>query len=206
MKLLAALACLTLCGCSVLPKIKMPGVGTVTAFKDAGQPATMAEGTEKTGMRIPANSKVTVVRTEELPSEGILLPSKTEWTFEMKEPTDLMQEVRRIQASTGTVDTSVAKRRADNEERRLILIAAIIAAIATVASVKFWPSISMLLGALTLGLFILWQAASWPAWAWALVGLPLAGAGIWWGYSRREKQEEKKEVEELKAAATPTTP
>jgi hypothetical protein len=205
MKYFALFACLLLCGCSVLPKIKMPGVGTVQAFKDAGTPATIAEGTERTGFRVPAKSKMTVTRRDALPSEGVLLPAETSWTFELPEATDFMSEVRQIQASTGTVDTSVAKRRADNEERRIILFAAIAAGIATIASVKFWPSISMLLGALTLGLVILWQAASWPAWAWALVGLPLAAAGIWWGYSRKEAQVKTEKLETLEAeAATPT--
>lgn len=188
-----AVVCLAvLPGCSVLPKVKLPGIGQVSAFEDAGKPATIDADTERTGFRVPKNSKVTVVRTEPLPGEGFLLPGKTQWTVELPEPTDFMQEVRRIQASTGTVDTSVAMHKADLAERRWLLFVAVGCALAGLiirSMLPAWPSLSngLLLGAAVAG--ISWKLAEIPGWLWAvgiLISLILVA-----GYKRAEWDKDK---------------
>jgi hypothetical protein len=163
---IVAALCVLMSGCSIFPpKVKLPGVGSVSAFKDAGTPATMAEGTDRTGMRIPANSKVTVEKREALPSTGFVAPAATFYTFELPEPTDFMSEVRRIQASTGTVDTSLASKRIDAEERRPLLYCAIAAVVAGLGFmyVRF-QAIAVMSFMAAGAFFIAWRMAEISGW------------------------------------------
>lgn len=173
-------------GCSVLPRLKLPSVD-VTAPKDVGKPAEASEVTEKTGFRIPANSKVSVIRKDPLPSTGYLAPATTEFTFELPEPTDFMAEAKAISASSGTIDTTVATKRIEAQERRWLLFTAIACAIGAVlarALVPAWHSISngLFVAAAIAG--VSWKVSELPAWLWA-IGLAMAALLIL-GYKRAE--------------------
>lgn len=197
--LLLALALGFVCaGCMSIPKISLPKIGKVTAPKDVGSPATLSEGTERTGMRIPANSKVTVTKTDPLPSTGVLLPGKTEWTFELPEPTDFLAEARKIQASTGTVDTTVASKRIEAQERRWLLFAAIgcgVAGLVIRSLMPAWPALSngLFLGAILAG--ISWRVAELPAWMWG-VGIVIALLLVA-GYKRAEWDKNKDGIPDI---------
>lgn len=177
---------LALSGCMSIPRLKLPSV-EVTAPKEVGKPGEASEVTEKTGFRVPANSRISVIRTEPLPKEGVLLPGKTEWTVELPEPTDFVQEAKAIKASTGTVDTTLASKRIEAAERRWLLFTAIgcaIGAILARALVPSWHSISngLFLAAAVAG--VSWKVSELPAWLWA-VGLVMAGLLVL-GYKRAE--------------------
>lgn len=176
--------CALLSGCSIFPpKVKLPGVGSVSAFKDAGTPATIAEGTERTGMRIPANSRVTMTKAEPLPSTGFLEPATTVWEFELPEPTDLMSEVRRIQASTGTVDTTLGAKRLEAEERRPLLYCAIAAVVAAIGFmyVRF-QAIAAMCGIAAVVFFMAWRMSEISPW---IGGLFLVAAVAGFAFYKR---------------------
>ena len=174
-------------GCSRLPKINLPGGASVIGNRDAGTPATLSEGTERTEFRIPANSKVTLKRSAPLPTEGYVLPEITTMEFVLPEPMDFTAEAKQIQASTGTIDTSIAKERIAVAERRWLLFTAIgcgIAGLIARSLVPAWPAISngLLMAAVFAGLA--WKMAEIPAWLWGvvLIGVAILVAG----YKRAE--------------------
>ncbi len=124
----------TFSGCGVfrgLPKIRV-GETTVTAPADAGRPATLATSDAGTTMSIPAGSTVKVTTTEAQPATASVAakPAVTITEIVPTKDTLIQHTEKRIQADTGTVDTSVAVRRIDAQERRPLLYCSIVAAVA----------------------------------------------------------------------------
>lgn len=160
------------------PRIKH-GDTTVHAPRDAGTPAVVDSGETKTAFDVPAETKLSTTVVEAVPatSSTPFVPSRTvtEWSF--MRPTRFEQIAATLQASTGTVDTSIAKHRIDVGERRWLLFTAIgcgIAGILARSLVPAWPSISNgLLGAAVLA-GLAWKFAEIPAWLF-LVTIGLAG-------------------------------
>jgi hypothetical protein len=175
-----------LLGCASVPRIQW-GKATVEAPKDAGTPAQLKSGEVKTGFRIPAKSRMTVEKTEAVPAtaETPARPAVEVTTFDFSEPTQFEQIANTMQASTGTVDTSVAKKRIETESKAPLLYAAIGAALAAVvAMVLKWPSVALLCGIGSGAFFAAWRLADIPWWA-GLIALT-AGGALMLGYKRAE--------------------
>ncbi|HEX7719353.1 MAG TPA: hypothetical protein VF389_06075, partial [Woeseiaceae bacterium] len=108
------------------------------------------------------------------------------WEFPL--PTRYEATASTLAANTGTVDTEVAKRRADNDARQPLLYAAI-GAIAAAVGLMFmgWPKVATLAGVAGGIFFVAWQAAAAPPWLWYVGGALLAiGAGVFIGWWRRD--------------------
>ena len=187
MKLLASIALvLLLAACSTLPRIRI-GKAEVAAPKDAGTPATLKSGEVRTGFRIPGKSRMTIAKTEAVAAtaETPFKPAVEVTTFDFSEPTQFEQIANTMAASTGTVDTTVAKRRIDVESKVPLLYAAIGAGVAAVVfMVLKWPSVAMLCGIASGAFFAAWRLADIPWWV-GLLAL-IAGGALMLGYKRAE--------------------
>lgn len=139
---------LTAAGCKTVPQI-ITKAGAVIGVPDAGKPATLTSGESRTGFRVPANSRLTVTKTEAAPDA----PAREVSVWEFSAPTQFEQVSSSILANTGTVDTVVATRRIDAEERRWLL----------------WAGI----GAVLVGIVLMAN----PYVRWPLGGALIAGAG-----------------------------
>jgi uncharacterized membrane protein AbrB (regulator of aidB expression) len=94
-----------------------------------------------------------------------------------------------VKAQTGTVDNSVAIRRVEAEESRILLYVAM--ACMVMAGVFFWlhfPSPAMLCVGSAVVLFLAWKVSNLPPWFYAIAVAAVAiGAGLYFGYTRGEK-------------------
>lgn len=176
-----------LLGCASVPRIQW-GKATVEAPKDAGTPAVLKSGEVKTGFRIPAKSRMTVQKTEAIPAtvDTPARPAVEVTTFDFSEPTQFEQIASTMNASTGTVDTSVAKKRIDVESKGPLLWAAIACAgLGVVLFVLKWPGPALLCGIGSGAFFAAWRLADIPWWA-GLLALGAAGF-LAVGYLRRDQ-------------------
>lgn len=123
-----------LAGCSLLPKLPKITTGKtrVVGPANAGSPTQVREGESNTSFDVPAGTEVTSTSTEATPATAStpFLPARhiTRWTFAT--PTKFNMTTSMLDASTGTVDTSVAKHQIDTESRKPLLYCAIGAAVA----------------------------------------------------------------------------
>lgn len=147
-------------------------------------------------MPLPAGSKLTVTKIEpmaaipatdgykEVPAQPareiteVVLPKETEWR----------KTGTRIQANTGTVDTSIAKHRIDAAENRYLLFASLGAAIAAgfFLYIKY-PTPALICGAASVVFFLAWKLADLPDWFYVVGVGGLVGAFcLWRGHERGE--------------------
>jgi len=187
MKILAAiLVVLLLAACSTLPRIRI-GKAEVAAPKDAGTPATLKQGEVKTGMVIPPKTRVSIVKVDAIPAtaETPARPATETLTFDFSQASEFIQTANTLAASTGTVDTSVAKKRIETEGKAPLLYAAIGAGVAAVVfMVLKWPTVALLCGIGSGAFFAAWRLADIPWWA-GLIALT-AGGALMLGYKRAE--------------------
>jgi hypothetical protein len=191
LKLLAstgsALLVCALLGCAT------PGamIGKLRALapKDAGTPATVEKRESSAKLEAPAGTQVRVERTEPVPAtaDTKFSPGRTltEWTF--PDTAVFTFDTQQARASSGTVDTTVAKHRIDVAERRWLLWTAIacgLAGIVVRSLVPAWPALSNGLLAGAALAFASWKFSEIPAWLW-LVALGVVAA-LALGYKRAE--------------------
>lgn len=190
-----AFCLLGLTACSLMPtRIKAPGV-TVQGTKDAGKPATLVTSDSGESVALPEGSRVTVTKVEAVPAVAATAdapaqkaqPARTVTEIQPSGPTVWQKTETKVNADTGTVDTSIAQHRIDVAERRWLLFAAIgcgIAGVVVRSMLPAWPSLSnglLIGGALA---FASWKLADIPSWVWlVVVGGFLAIAA---GYKRAE--------------------
>ena len=131
MRFLLVLTSLCLGACTHLPSIKI-GKDRVAAPRDAGSPATLNKDEVKTTLDVPADTIVTTTQVAAVPATAStpFLPARTTTEWRFLQPTKFEQLATGLLASTGTVDTTVAKHRIEAEERRPLLYCAIIATVA----------------------------------------------------------------------------
>lgn len=188
MRFLLVLTSLCLVGCTRLPSIKI-GKDSVAAPRDAGSPATLNKDEVKTTLGVPANTTVVTTQVAATPatdkSPAMPAYTTTEWRF--LAPTKFEQTAVGLLASTGTIDTTVAKHRIDVEDRSKLLWVAIgcgISGLLARSLLPAWPALSngLLLAAALAGLS--WKISELPEWLWAtvLLGVALLIAG----YKRAE--------------------
>lgn len=164
--------------CTKIPSIKTDDA-TVLAPKNPGEPATLAKDVFDSKIEIPKGTEVKVTYR----ADAVF------YEFKLDEPTEFSTQASMLRASTGKIDTELAKHEADNRTRKFLLWGAgICAVLGAVAVLKGWPQAGIILGAASGACLLIWKMSELPAWIFAIVGLPLLAAGIWWGYSRAEKQ------------------
>ena len=185
----AILACIALTGCSLFPRAPRITVGDtkIEAPKDAGKPATLDKGEVRTAFAIPAQTLMRVEETAPMPATDTApaRPAVKLTTFSFGAPTQFEQVASTLLASTGTVDTSVAKKRIETESKAPLLYAAIGAGVAAVVfMVLKWPTVALLCGIGSGAFFAAWRLADIPWWA-GLIALT-AGGALMLGYKRAE--------------------
>lgn len=180
--------CLLLGGCAGVGAIRLPGIA-VKAPPMAGKPATIAKSDSGVTVPLPEGSRLVktefgpVAATEKTPAR----PAKTVTEIIPGAPTEYHETKATVDASSGTVDTSVAKHQIDAAERRWLLLAAIgcgILGLVAKSMLPAWPSLSNGLLIASPCAFAAWKFAEVPPWLWAcvVVGVLLLIAG----YKRAE--------------------
>jgi len=183
-KTLLVLSCLLLSGCALFNrggKISTGGV-TVTAQPDAGKPATLSTAEAGTSMAIPAGSTIKVTQTEATPAS----PATTVTEIVPSAPTEIRHTEKKVNADSGTVDTSVALKKIEAAESRVLLYAAIVAALA--AGFFVWasyPTPAIACGVASAVFFMAWKLSDLPDWFYVLGAVAAAaGIAIYFGHKR----------------------
>lgn len=182
--LLPVIALCLLSGCSLFNrggKISTGGV-TVTAQPDAGKPATLSTAEAGTSMAIPAGSTIKVTQTEATPAT----PATTVTEIVPSAPTEIRHTEKKVNADSGTVDTSVALKKIEAAESRVLLYAALACVVA--AGFFIWaqyPTPAMACGAGAVIFFLSWKASGLPDWFWACGAVAVCvGIAIYLGHKR----------------------
>jgi len=180
MKLLAAIfAVLILAACSTLPRIRI-GKAEVAAPKDLGTPATLNSGENKTGIIIPAGTKLVVTKTDAVePTASTPGRPRTETlSFDFSQASEFIQTANTLAASTGTIDTRVALRRVESEEKKPLLYVSIGCAVIALGFMYFrWPTAAALSGVGSACFFAAWKLSDISPWVGALF-IVAAVAGV----------------------------
>ncbi len=182
--LLPVIALCLLSGCSPFNrggKISTGGV-TVTAQPDAGKPATLSTAEAGTSMAIPAGSTLKITQTDATPSA----PATTVTEIVPSAPTEIRHTEKKVNADSGTVDTSVALKKIEAAESRVLLYAALACVVA--AGFFIWaqyPTPAMACGAGAVIFFLSWKASGLPDWFWACGAVAVCvGIAIYLGHKR----------------------
>ena len=182
--LLPVIALCLLSGCSLFNrggKISTGGV-TVTAQPDAGKPATLSTAEAGTSMAIPAGSTIKVTQTEATPSA----PATTVTEIVPSAPTEIRHTEKKVNADSGTVDTSVALKKIEAAESRVLLYVAIGAAL--LGGFFVWaqyPTPAIACGVASAAFFMAWKLSDLPDWFWAVGAVAIAaGIAIYLGHKR----------------------
>jgi hypothetical protein len=149
---------------------------TATAPKDVGTPAALERSQSETTVPIPAKSEIVV-----LPEHRVQVT--------VPEPTTMTVKSVSEHASTGTIDTEVAKHRIDSQAKQPFLFASI----ASIGAVVFfmwrgYPTGAMLAGLAGVIFFLFWKLSDLPSWFWVVGLATVVGATfLFLGYERAEK-------------------
>lgn len=173
-----------LSGCSLGRGVIRSKVASVTGVPDAGKPATLTSGEVRKGFRIPANSKVRFTRTDATAST----PAIESAEFQLSEPSEYQETSSRVDASTGTIDTEVAKKRIDVESKAPFLYAAIACVLGAVGCmIARFHTAALLSAVAAVSFFALWKMSDLPSWFVSVAVAALAGgAFLIFGYKRAE--------------------
>lgn len=190
MRAIIIIACLMLPGCALFNRggaIKSGGV-TVQAQPDAGKPATLATAEAGTSMAIPAGSVVRVTQTEAQPAtkDRPATPSTTVTEIVPSAHTEIRHTEKTVKADSGTVDTSIAMKKIDAAESRVLLYAALACVVA--AGFFIWaqyPTPAMACGAGAIIFFLSWKLSDLPEWFYVAGAVVVAaGVAIYFGHKR----------------------
>lgn len=185
----ALISVLFLAGCASFGagKIRLPGVA-VNPVRDAGSPAVASTSEAGVSVALPQGSRLVISEINAIPAtnETPAQPAKKVTEVIPGGPTAYVQKESTISASSGTVDTSVAKKRVDAEESRPLLYGAILAALAAGFFVyRAYPTPAICCGAASVVFFLSWRMADLPPWVAALGLAAIAGGvALWLGHKR----------------------
>ena len=190
--LLTALLILIFNGCAWVgsrPKIKGEGASVIGVQDGTG--AKLDQGETKSGVIIPAGTPTEIIRHEAVPATDTtpFQPAREEIRFVPKFNTELKSISTRLSANSGGVDTTVALRRIDVAENRILLFVSIGAALAAGFFVYIkYPTPAMLAGVTSIVFFLAWKLADLPPWFWVIgVGTGVGAVVLWRGHERGEK-------------------
>lgn len=189
MKWGAVIVCsLLLCGCGMIPARIKAGPVTVQGVKDAGKPATLATSEAGTVIPLPEGSKVTVTKYEPVAATQVApaQPAKEVTEITPAGPTEYHKTESKVDAQTGTVDTSIAVKKIDSAESRPLLYASILCALAGAFFVyRAYPTPALCCGAASVVFFMAWKVSGLPDWFWAIGLVAVAGgAALYLGHNR----------------------
>jgi len=190
---------LTGCGMFGVGKISLPGM-SVRGVKDAGTPAILATSTAGEAIALPEGSKVVKTEYSAVPAtpDNPAQPAKTVTEIIPAGPSEYKKTESKAEASTGTIDTSVANHQIDVEERRWLLWAAIgcgIGGIVLKSMLPAWPGISNGLLIAAPCAFAAWKFSEVPAWIWAVVIGIVAAMAM--GYKRADMDKNKDGIPDI---------
>lgn len=191
---LLALLALMLAGCGHLPWSKpsiKAGNVEVSGVKDAGKPATLATSESGESVVLPVGSSIVVTKTEAIPATATEKAQPAIEITEIKPAAETVwtKKASTVKAETGTVDTSVAMKRIDAQESRVLLYAALACVVAACFFVwAHYPTPALACGIAAGAFFLAWKVSGMPDWFWA-VGMLAAGVGgaIYLGHERGEQ-------------------
>ncbi len=192
------------CGCAMFKArgvLKSEDV-TVTAVGDAGKPGELhtSNGAEK--VPIPAGSTITVRKTDAVPAtDKTPFQPAVEWTeVKLNGPSYWERTKKDVDASTGTVDTSVALKKVQVAESRPLLYAAIASLLGCGFFLyRAYPTPAFACGCAAIVFFLAWKVSGVPDWMWGVGACGLVAAvGLYLGHERGEKA--------AVVAGTPVTP
>lgn len=187
------LVSLALFGCALVkrqPNIRS-GETVVTAPADAGKAGTLGTAQSSSGVTVPQNTPVEITKTAAVPATETTLfqPEKWEVRFTPTKETRIETASSSVNASTGTVDTSVALKKVQAAEARILLYAALGAA--ALGGVFFWlkyPTPALICGAAAVVFFLAWKVSDLPSWFWVIGASALvAAAFLYIGHEKGEK-------------------
>lgn len=177
--LLSIFAVLVLAACSTLPRIRI-GKAEVLAPKDIGTPATVNTNENKTGIVIPPGTKLVVTKTDAVEATATTpgRPRTETLSFDFSQASEFIQSANNLAASTGTVDTRVALRRVESEEKKPLLYVSIGCAVIALGFMYFrWPTAAALSGVGSACFFAAWKLSDISPWVGALF-IVAAVAGV----------------------------
>lgn len=192
-----AAACLALVvSCALAGCVPLGGVPTITVGensvqgpKDAGKPATLNETKAGEVAVIPAGSKVVVTETAGVPAteDEPAKPAVKVTEVVPAAPMKWEKTEAKVEASTGTIDTSVAKARIAADERKPLLwvaVGCLVAGVLVRGVLKEWPSLGngLILAGVVAG--VAWKVAAIPAWVVGVVVVAFGAVAL--GYKRAE--------------------
>ena len=186
--------CFALTGCFLIPKkgkITIPGA-TVIGVPDAGKPATLDSDVKWEGMTLPKGSSLTLTKFEAIAAtpETKAEPAKEVAVIQLSEATEWKRTESVIKADTGTVDTSIAKKRIDAEESRILLYVSMLAAVAA-GVFEVWlhyRTPALLCAGASAIFFAAWKVASLPPhFFWFGVVAVVAGVAVYFAHEKGEK-------------------
>lgn len=176
---------LLLSGCAVGRGLIKHAGTQVLGVSDPGKPATLTSGETKRGFRIPANSKIRRTSTAATAST----PAVESEEFELSGPSEYQETRSSVDASTGTIDTEVAKKRIDVASKAPFLYAAIACVLGAIGCmIAKFPTAALLSGIGAAAFFALWKMSDLPSWFVCVGVAALAGgAFLILGYKRGEQ-------------------
>jgi len=155
---------------------------SIVGPSDPGKPAVVDQTTDKVTIAVP---KETEYRREEI-AGTTTEPARVVESFKFFEPTTFERTASSLRADTGTVDTTVAVRRVESEEKRPLVYAAMACGVAALAAMYFGhPTIALCCAGAAGLAFAAWKLADVPSWLWVLA--LVAAAGLYFGYIKDRK-------------------
>jgi len=164
------------------------GGTTVQGVKDAGSPATIAKSDAGVSVALPQGSEVVVTKSEAIPAtdKTPAVPAKEITSIRPNGPSEYHQTESKTAASTGTIDQSVALKKVEAAEDRILLYGAL--GLAVAGGIFFWlkyPSPALMCWAGAGISFLAWKVSGLPSWFWGLSVLAAGGGvGLYFGHNR----------------------
>jgi hypothetical protein len=173
-------------GCAAKPRAKA-GQASAMAPADPGTPAFASSGSSVAMLPVPAGSTVETVPGK--PAEAGKPGEPAQVKVTLAAPSELRVESHGEASSTGTVDATVAVKKAElaqaSADRAPLLWAAIASLVAGVVFVVMkWPGVATVAFVAAGCFFAAWKLAEVPWWAGLLA--VVAGAALFLGYKRGE--------------------
>lgn len=174
-------------------QIKTPS-GTVIGVPEAGKPATLNSDTKVDTITLPAGTNVTTVKesalasipaTDTTPAQPAR-PARETTTFTLWKDAKWEKTQTEVAASTGTIDTDVAKHKIDTQAAQPLLYAALASLVAAGFFVyRAYPTPAIICGGASVVFFLAWKASGLPDYFWAIGAIALAAAAfLYIGHNR----------------------
>lgn len=182
-RLILIVMALGLTGCAYFQKrgaIKV-GDASVTGVADAGKPATLNTSQAGSVLPLPEGTTFTLTKFEAIPATlgpngHPAVPARTVTEIVLTKPTELRTTESRVQADTGTIDTTVAMKKINAAESRPLLYLAIVSVIAVgFFMYKDYKTPAGMSAFSAVAFFLAWKASGLPDWFWMLGVAGLVG-------------------------------